>query len=133
MPREDSLMRQISELGFALKRLMERMKGGGSGGGLTLDSDTVDSALTAEMGFGLDVLLAVEPENTISFLLENPGFSADNLELFADYLAQIGREKEYQENLYRKAVTIYDYVNTATATFSMDRQNKILAIRTKLP
>jgi|GEM_PF-1237832 len=132
MPREDSLMRQISELGFALKRLMERMKGGGSGGGLTLDSDTVDSALTAEMGFGLDVLLAVEPENTISFLLENPGFSADNLELFADYLAQIGREKEYQENLYRKAVTIYDYVNTATATFSMDRQNKILAIRTKL-
>ena len=132
MPREDSLMRQISELGFALKRLMERMKGGGSGGGLTLDSDTVNSALTEEMGFGLDALLNVEPENIISFLLENPGFSADNLELFADYLTQIEPEKDYQENLYRKAVAIYDYVNKATATFSMERQNKIQAIRSKL-
>ncbi|THF50621.1 hypothetical protein E6C50_10385 [Flavobacterium supellecticarium] len=132
MPREDSLMRQISELGFALKRLMERMKGGGSGGGLTLDSDTVNSALIEEMGFGLDTLLNVEPENIISFLLENPGFSADNLELFADYLTQIEPEKDYQENLYRKAVAIYDYVNKATATFSMERQNKIQAIRSKL-
>mgnify|MGYP006257320445 CR=1 FL=1 len=108
------------------------MKGGGSGGGLTLDSDTVNSALTEEMGFGLDALLNVEPENIISFLLENPGFSADNLELFADYLTQIEPEKDYQENLYRKAVAIYDYVNKATATFSMERQNKIQAIRSKL-
>lgn len=132
MPREDNLMRQISELGFALKRLMERMKGGGSGSGLTLDSDPVDKALTEEIGFGLDALLNVEPENIISFLLENPGFSADNLELFADYLTQVGQGKDYQENLYRKAVTIYDYVNKATATFSMERQNKIQAIRSKL-
>ncbi|MEO4006251.1 hypothetical protein [Flavobacterium sp. CAU 1735] len=132
MPREDSLMRQISELGFALKRLMERMKGGGFGGGLTLDSDPVDNALTEEMGFGRDTLLQVAPENIISFLLENPGFSADNLELFADYLTQIGQGKDYQENLYRKAVVIYDYVNKATATFSMERQNKIQAIRSKL-
>jgi len=108
------------------------MKGGGSGGGLTLDSDPVDAALTEEMGFGLDALLNIESENIIPFLLENPGFSADNLEFFADYLVQIGQGKGYQVNLYRKAVTIYEYVNKATATFSMDRQNKIQAIRSKL-
>lgn len=129
MPREDSLMRQISELGFALKRLMERMKGGKTGGGLILDSDTVNVTLHEELGFDLNTLLTLERENIIPFLLENPGFSADNLELFADYLADIGKDSPHQRNLYEKAVTIYEYVNKATATFSMERQNKLQKIR----
>lgn len=129
MPREDSLMRQISELGFALKRLMERMKGGKTGGGLTLDSDTVSVALHEELGFDLNTVLTVERENIIPFLLENSGFSADNLELFADYLADIGKGSAHQRNLYEKAAAIYEYINKVTATFSMERQNKLQKIR----
>lgn len=129
MPREDSLMRQISELGFALKRLMERMKGGKTGGGLTLDSDTVNVTMNEELGFDLNRLLAVEREKVIPFLLENPGFSADNLEFFADYLVAIGRGSVNQENLYGKATVIYEHVDTITATFSMERFNKLQKIR----
>ncbi|UUC47091.1 hypothetical protein [Flavobacterium cerinum] len=129
MPREDSLMRQISELGFALKRLMERMKGGKAGGGLTLDSDTVNGAMNEELGFDLNRLLAVEREDLIPLLLENPGFSADNLEFFADYLVDLGTGNNNQENLYGKAAVIYEYVDKITATFSMERFNKLQKIR----
>lgn len=129
MPREDSLMRQISELGFALKRLMERMKGGKAGGGLTLDSDTVNVMMNEELGFDLNRLLAVEPENVIPLLLENPGFSADNLEFFADYLVDLGTGSNNQKNLYTKAIVIYEYVDKITATFSMERFNKLQKIR----
>lgn len=130
MPKEDVLMRQISELGFALRRLMERMKGGkGGGGGISQSSLADNVALKEELGLDWQEFLDLDADQLIPFLLENPGFSAENMELFADYLVQTGKESYHKQNLYAKALLIYTHVDKETATFSMERSGKIQRIK----
>ncbi len=124
MAKEDLLTKQISQLGFFLRRLLEKITKSN-----TLDnSDAIDleinQKLQEELGFDLKKIEAIPTDGIIDFLLRNDYFSPENLELFADILVTTNK-KGFAE----KALKIYDYVNTKTATYSMDRNIKIQTIK----
>jgi len=60
-------------------------------------------------------------------LLQNQYFTPENIEIFADILARIGKS-DFNE----KALLLYEYVNAKTATFSIERNLKIQNIKKKL-
>lgn len=127
MAKEDLLTKQINQLGFFLRRMLEKITNANAHD----DSDATDleinQKLEEELGFDLKTIEAIPTDEIIDFLLRNDYFSPENLELFADILV-----KSDKNGFDEKALQIYDYVNTKTATYSIDRNMKIQNIKKKL-
>jgi hypothetical protein len=133
MPREDLLLKQISQLGFVLKRMIEMLTSSKSGAELTETMTAVEVKLKEELGFDINTIREVPPENIVEFLLENPNFNPENLELFAVFLEELANKNDADKTgFYEKALQIYLYINQKTATFSIERNAKIELIKSHL-
>jgi hypothetical protein len=120
MGKEDHLTRQINQLGFVLKKILEKLTGTKSNDGLSERVSEVNFKLKELLDFDLEILDTISDENIIEFLTKKEGFNYSNIELFADILIKIEKEK-----YANKALQIYNYVNYITATFSFERDLKI--------
>ncbi|MFM9988658.1 hypothetical protein [Flavobacterium sp.] len=120
MGKEDHLTRQINQLGFVLKKILEKLTGIKSNDGLSERVSEVNFKLKELLDFDLEILDTISDENIIEFLTQKEGFNYSNIELFADILIKIEKEK-----YTNKALQIYNYVNYITATFSFERDLKI--------
>ncbi|SFA74217.1 hypothetical protein SAMN05660845_0324 [Flavobacterium swingsii] len=120
MGKEDYLTRQINQLGFVLKKILEKLTRTKSSDGLSETVSVVNFKLNEQLGFDLEILDTISDDNLIEFLTQKEGFNHENLELFADILIKMDKEK-----YAKKALQIYNYVNQATATFSFERDFKI--------
>ncbi len=120
MGKEDYLTRQINQLGFVLKKILEKLTGTKGSDGLSETVSVVNFKLDEQLDFDLEILDAIPDENIIEFLMRKEVFNYGNLELFADILIKIDKEK-----YAKKALQIYNYVNKITATFSFERDFKI--------
>ena len=127
MAKEDFLSKQIAQLGFVLKRMFEKLIGGKSDAEFSTVVSQINGALKEELGFDLDTIEGISKDELVSFLIQNQYFTSENVEIFADILAHIGK-LDFNE----KALLLYEYVNAKTATFSMERNLKIQNIRKKL-
>lgn len=73
----------------------------------------------------MDDVLKFSSEETIQHL-EKLHFDWANAELFADFLVQISNNYgEEKAQLRTKAITVYDYIQRESKTFSFDIFNKI--------
>jgi len=127
MAKEDFLSKQIAQLGFVLKKMFEKLIGGQSDTDFSTTVSQINAALKEELGFDLDTIEGISKDELLSFLLQNQYFTPENIEIFADILARIGKS-DFNE----KALLLYEYVNAKTATFSIERNLKIQNIKKKL-
>lgn len=127
MAKEDFLSKQIAQLGFVLKKMFEKLIGSQSDTDFRTSVSQVNAALKEELGFDLNAIEEIPKEELVSFLLKNQYFNPDNIEIFADILVRIEKS-----DFNGKALLLYEYVNTKTATFSMERNLKIQNIKKKL-
>ncbi|EKT4519876.1 hypothetical protein [Flavobacterium psychrophilum] len=123
MRKEDYLTTQINQLGYVLKRILEKLTGTKSNDQLGVVWVVDNFKLKEKLGFDLAILDTISDENLIPFLITKEGFNYSNIELFADVLVKIDKEK-----YAKKALQIYNYVNQITATFSFERDLKIKEI-----
>ncbi|EKT4545739.1 hypothetical protein ACLH3Q_002324 [Flavobacterium psychrophilum] len=123
MRKEDYLTTQINQLGYVLKRILEKLTGTKSNDQLGVVWVVDNFKLKEKLGFDLAILDTISGENLIPFLITKEGFNDSNIELFADVLVKIDKEK-----YAKKALQIYNYVNQITATFSFERDLKIKEI-----
>lgn len=127
MGKEDLLSKQIYQLGYFLRKIIEKFANTDVAG---TDFETV-SEINIEMEevlhFNLEQIEALSDAEMIPFLLQNESFSTDNMELLADILIAANFE-----NFSNKALQVYEYINFKTATFSMERNLKIQRIKDKL-
>jgi len=127
MGKEDLLSKQIYQLGYFLRKIIEKFANTDVAGA---DFETV-SEINIEMEevlhFNLEQIEALSDAEMIPFLLQNESFSTDNMELLADILIAANFE-----NFSNKALQVYEYINLKTATFSMERNLKIQRIKDKL-
>ncbi|ENA1794594.1 hypothetical protein ABF176_001411 [Flavobacterium psychrophilum] len=123
MRKEDYLTTQINQLGYVLKRILEKLTGTKSIDQLGVVWVVDNFKLKEKLGFDLAILDTISDENLIPFLITKEGFNDSNIELFADVLVKIDKEK-----YAKKALQIYNYVNQITATFSFERDLKIKEI-----
>jgi hypothetical protein len=133
MAREDLLLKQISQLGFVLKRMIEMLTGTKSEGDFSETMTAVEVKLKEELGFDINAIKEVPSEDIIEFLLKNTSFNPENLELFAVFLEKWANKNEADKTgFYEKALQIYLYINQKTATFSIERNAKIELIKSHL-
>ncbi|EPE9900452.1 conserved hypothetical protein [Flavobacterium psychrophilum] len=123
MRKEDYLTTQINQLGYVLKRILEKLTGTKSNDQLGVVWVVDNFKLKEKLGFDLAILDTISDEKLIPFLITKEGFNYSNIELFADVLVKIDKEK-----YAKKALQIYNYVNQITATFSFERDLKIKEI-----
>ncbi|MDR3219873.1 MAG: hypothetical protein LBU22_13030 [Dysgonamonadaceae bacterium] len=87
-----------------------------------------------DLGLDIMALIATEPDDLIKMLLTEKKFSSGNLEQFADILfimAENMSQKE-KDQLNKKCLAIYEYIEVADTTYSFNRQWKIEKIKTDL-
>jgi hypothetical protein len=120
MGKEDYLTKQINQLGFVLRKILEKLTGTKNNNELSEMVSVVNFKLDEKLGFNFEVLDAISDENIIEFLIQKEGFNHSNFELFADILIKIDKVR-----YAKKALQIYNYVNQITATFSFERDLKI--------
>lgn len=126
MAKEDLLSKQINQLGYFLRKMIEKL----SNADFVADSFELVSEINTELNevlhFNFGDIEKLSDDEIIPFLLQNESFSTENMELFADILIAAN-----SENFSNKALRVYEYINFKTATFSMERNLKIQRIKDK--
>ncbi|ESU22224.1 hypothetical protein FEDK69T_22060 [Flavobacterium enshiense DK69] len=124
MAKEDLLSKQINQLGFFLRKVLEKMTGADSECEMTESVSENSTVFKETLGFDLNDIQKLQLHEVVPFLLQNEYFSVENLELFADILV-----KTNAEDFSKKALKIYEHIDSKTATFSMERNLKIKMIK----
>ena len=134
MERRDYLIHQIQEMGAFLARLILRLKKEHQP---AAQLKSVRVELEQELGQRLDDILFLEDQAFVA-VLEEKLLSDDNMVQFASLLEQLGDvaldgETFFRQQIYyRKALVLLDFVEHKSQNYSMDRQQKIVNLRTKL-
>lgn len=135
MERRDYLLHQIQEMGAFLARLVSRLRKKDHKPTEMLTQ--VSSELKNELNVDLDEVLFLDDESFISVLKEKL-ISTENFELFAEFLEKFGDialDNETflrQQIYYTKALTLLNFMEENSQSYSMERQQKIAELRLKL-
>ncbi len=131
MRQDDYFLRQIDILGRILgKILTDLLKKKGTGE--IMDSVEVTAqALKSELDIDLNSLLLVNNENLVEFLKTEKKFGDQHLEKMAELFFILGQDLKNEKALLflQKSVTIYEYLNKTSSTYSLDRIHKIDKIK----
>ena len=131
MRQDDYFLRQIDILGRILgKILTDLLKKKGTGE--IMDSVEVTAqALKSELDIDLNSLLLVNNENLVEFLKTEKKFGEQHLEKMAELFFIVGQDLKNEKALLvlEKSVTIYEYLNKTSSTYSLDRMHKIDKIK----
>ena len=131
MRQDDYFLRQIDILGRILgKILTDLLKKKGTGEIM----DTVEvtaQALKSELDIDLNSLLLVGNESLVEFLKTEKKFGEQHLEKMAELFFILGQDLKNEKALLylEKSVTIYEYLNKTSSTYSLDRIYKIDKIK----
>ena len=134
MERRDYLIHQIQVMGAFLARLIFRLKKEHLP---SAKFKAVSAELEGELSLKLDDVLFMEDEAFVD-VLEEKLLSDENLVQFAFLLEQLGdMALEYetflrQQVYYHKALVLLEHVEQKSQNYSMERQQKIAEIFTKL-
>ena len=135
MERRDYLLHQIQEMGAFLARLVSKLR---KKEHMPTEMLTqVSAELKDELGLDLDELLFLDDESFIDVLKEKL-LSTDNFSRFAEFLEVFGdialdNETFLRQQLYySKSLSLLNYLEQHSQNYSMERQEKIAAIRLKL-
>ncbi|WP_026714733.1 hypothetical protein [Flavobacterium daejeonense] len=92
------------------------------------DLDKIEEALK-DFGLNIESLASISSEDLI-ILLERLHLDWDHKEQFADFLINFSKENQF--NFKEKALSIYNYIQTESKTFSFGIFNKIAAVKANL-
>ena len=133
MEQKDFILREIERMGQVLNAIRQKLLGGNNRLAISVEKEVDDAkgVLFAEVELDFDKLIDLNKEETADYLNGFKGFNAANIELFADYMAQIGfNTKSDKSRIYlEKALYLYELTNLKSETFSFDREKRISAIR----
>ena len=131
MRQDDYFLRQIDIMGRILgKILTDLLKKKGTGE--IMDSVEVTAqSLKSELDIDLNSLLLVNNENLVEFLKTEKKFGEQHLEKMAELFFILGQDLKNEKVLLflEKSVTIYEYLNKTSSTYSLDRIYKIDKIK----
>lgn len=137
MERRDYLLTQIQKLGQFLKIMIERLLGKSS----PMDFEQLVLQNSEEFkdkcGFDMHLLAAPYFDELKQVVMDNDSYNPENLELLADYMVLM-TEKDLVSpptllhRLRSNALQIYETIEIQEKTYSLERQEKIGALKALL-
>ena len=133
MIQRDYFLREIERIGTITSAIRQKLMGSTDNLAITIEAqkENTKEMLFFKIGFDLDKLLHLNTEELNAYMSEFDGFNAENIEILADCLYQIGfndncgNSKIYLE----KALQLYELCNLKSKTFSFERETNIMAIK----
>ena len=139
MEQEDYIKRQIDQLGRVLGKILADLTGYKARGQAGIGIEATFLALKNQLDFDIDNMISLPSETFIHTLLEGRNMNADSLNSFAEILFILAETtddtkpgSEKKKKLFERALTIYEYLETSSATYSFDRHSKMGKIQTIL-
>lgn len=126
MQQKDYVEKQIEAMGRFLARLFAKV----SGNDLNPAEASAEASreVEEELGISLESILEIKEHELIAVLSASGKFDAANFEKLADVLAVLG-EKQNDIKLYDKALYLYQYLETESKEYSVDRNIKISRVK----
>ncbi len=136
MVQRDIIKDQIDQLGKALGKVLVEFLGLKSRGGVLQGIEYANEALQSEVDLNIKELLEYDVEKLHTYLSSRQ-FNQEALESLAQYLEELGEyhltfhpDRSFQQ--YQQAWNVYDYLDSISTVYSMDRQSKKEAIQLRL-
>jgi len=135
MEQKDYILREIEKIRIVLEALLNKLKGGNSDiPKVNEDFDKVNKLFITDTRVDLNKLLKSGSNEFDNIFLKENGYNEENIEQFADILAEMGNKAEgnLKEQLNQKALETYEYVDTLSNSFSFGRKMKMDALKKEL-
>ncbi len=135
MERRDYLMRQIEQMSQVLAALIRRLLGLKSVNIEEKTRQTTNELLMQELDTSLKEILRIPPEDIAEFIIQKKGLDKSNIELFAEVLvinAKACTDGLEKRKLFQRALELYQWIDTKSGIFSLERQKKIREIEDQI-
>ena len=127
MPQQDKIKREIDRIGLMLAKLLSMVLS------KNYENPEVNAAFVQQFNEELDEFLALNNADDIALLINENKFTIDNLRHFGNLLyelAQRTNDQQNKEQLLKKALRIYEYVNANSGgTMYLDVEYRLKELR----
>ncbi|MDO5664844.1 MAG: hypothetical protein Q4G63_06275 [Bacteroidia bacterium] len=137
MERRDYILLEIEKIGLILAAIKQKLFGGKENLAITIDKQAEDTKeiLFNELNFELDKFLIMNMDESIQYLEGFQGFNIENTDSLAEYFAELGLREQpsIQAKAYlEKALQVYTISNLKSKTYSMEREMRMMEIKSVL-
>ena len=133
MEQKDYILREIEKMAAILGAIRQKLFGGSDNLSLSVEKqfDETKDMLLNDAGFDLEKFMSVDKAEGNAYLSGIKGLSVENIELLAECVAGLGSggKSDTFRLYYEKALQLYDYCNDKSKTFSLEREERIEAIK----
>ncbi|MGN8226137.1 hypothetical protein [Gracilimonas sp. BCB1] len=134
--QNDYIMRQIHQLTQVLTRVISTLVGLKTQEKADQAIEISNKVLNEQLDLNISELLDMDSEEMLRVLEEHPGMNHENLErvadLFFELASVLSEEEEPNTNLsrlWKRALLVYEYIESEGNVYSIDRNHKIEKIQ----
>ena len=134
MNQDDYFLKQIDMLGRILGKILANLLNLKSQGEVKELMEITSQSLKSELDLDLNELMNISNTDLVNFLQEDKKFTNEHLEKIAEILYELGFviDNEFKNNVLEKSLTLFEYLNHTSLTYSHDRITKMEKIRALL-
>ena len=127
MKQDDYFLKQIDILGRILGEIVSDLLKLKNKGEIMESIEITTQALKNELDLNLNDILLLQNEKIVEFLQEEKKFDNGHLDKLAEILFILGYDhvSENRINILEKSLTIYEYLNKNSTTYSPERITRI--------
>ena len=133
MEQKDYILREIEKMAAILGAIRQKLFGGSDNLSLSVEKqfDETKDMLLNDAGFDLEKFMSLDKAEGNVYLSGIKGLSVENIELLAECVAGLGSgcKSDVSRTYSEKALQLLEYCNEKSKTFSLEREEKIEAIR----
>jgi len=130
MEKQDYLKRQIDQLGKVLAELLGKITGSGKNTDASETLEIVSQVLDENLNWDIEQLLNIPEDNFIDSIKENQLLDDVNIETLADVLVEVAEHNpSNEEELLKRALMMYEYLEKSNMTFSFTRNQKMERVK----
>ncbi|HRW70752.1 hypothetical protein, partial [Lentimicrobium sp.] len=115
MEQKDYLLREIEKLGIVIRAIQQKIFGGSGPPALSPERQEAEARemLFSEMNFDLDRFLQMDLAESEKYVNGFKGFSIENIEALAAFIAKIGfsKQSEPSRTYLEKALQLFEICN----------------------
>ena len=133
MEKQDYLQRQIDQLGKVLGELLGKITGSGKNPDASETLEIVSQVLNENLDWDIKKLLDIPEDEFVDKIKERQLLDDTNIETLADVLVEVAEHNpSNEEELLKRALMMYEYLEKSNMTFSFTRNQKMEEVQQKL-
>jgi hypothetical protein len=133
MEERDYLKKQIDQMGQVFAKMLSSLLGLKNNGQVNEGLEMSNQTLKKELDFTIQELIDLSTNELIEYLTVQKNLTNENLDKLSEILLfHADNSQVEKEKLYKRCLTIYEYLDSVESIYSLERQWKIQRIKNQL-